>query len=242
VRQYLEQMMNYPDENRKLGIKAWAEEDRPREKLLNKGRSAVTDAELLAILIRTGTLSETALDVAKNILSLAGNDLNRLARMSVKELTKVKGLGETKAITIMSALELGRRRKDETIQELPKIDSASKVYELMKPHLLDLDVEQFWILFLNRASRVIGKQFLSQGGIAGTVVDPRMIFKAAIENMASSIVLVHNHPSGNLRPSEQDNQITKKLKEGGRLLEIFVADHVIFANNGYYSYADEGQI
>ncbi len=234
--------MNYPDENKKLGIKAWAEEDRPREKLLNKGRSAVTDAELIAILIRTGTPAETALDVAKNILNLAGNDLNRLAKLSVKELTKVKGLGNTKAITIVSALELGRRRKDETIQEMPRINSSNLVYEIMKPHLLDLDVEQFWVLFLNRASRLIGKQFLSQGGITGTVVDPRIIFKAALENMASNIILVHNHPSGNLKPSDQDNQITKKLVEGAKLLDMQVVDHLIFANNGFYSFADEGQI
>jgi len=234
--------MNYPEENKKLNIKSWAEEDRPREKLLAKGRSAVTDAELLAILIRTGTKEETALDVAKNILAMAGNDLNQLAKMSVNEIMKIKGLGETKAITIVSALELGRRRKNETVEDLPKINSAKLVYDLMKPHLIDLEVEQFWILFLNRASRLIGKQFLSQGGASGTVVDPKVIFKAAIEKMANGLILVHNHPSGNLTPSEQDKQITKKLVDGAKLLEISVLDHLIFANTGYFSFAEEGQL
>lgn len=234
--------MNYPEENKKLSLKEWADDDKPREKLLLKGRAALSDAELLTILIRTGTKEETALDVAKNVLALAGNDLNRLAKLSVNELTKIKGLGYTKAITIVSALELGRRRQAETPETYPLINRASLVYDLMKPHMLDLDVEQFWVLFLNRASRLIGKQMISHGGITGTVVDVRVIFKAALEQNASSLILVHNHPSGNLKPSHQDETITKRLVATGQTMDIQVVDHVIFANTGHFSFADNGMM
>jgi DNA repair protein RadC len=203
-----------------LKILSWAEEDRPREKLLLKGKSALSDAELIAILIGSGTRSLSAVDVAKIILTRAENDLNQLAKFSVKDLQKIKGIGEAKAISIVSALELGRRRKDADFARKVQIACSNDIYQLMKPELMDLPKEEFWILLLNRANSLIKKEQVSSGGVSGTVADPKIIFKAALDQYASSVVLVHNHPSGNLKPSQADINLTTKMKEAGKLLEI----------------------
>jgi len=225
-----------------LTIKPWSPEDRPREKLLLKGKSSLSDAELIAILLGTGTTTLSAVDVGKAILHVSNNDLHTLASLSLKELTKVKGIGEAKAITIIAAMELGRRRKDLEARDKPKITGARDVFELLKSDLMDLPHEEFWILLLNRANRVSKKIQISQGGVAGTVADPKIIFKLALENLASGIVLAHNHPSGNLTASQADINLTHKLKEGAKLLEIQVLDHVIFAGQKYFSFADEGMM
>lgn len=225
-----------------LNIKRWAAEDRPREKLLLKGKAALTDAELIAILLGTGTAAMSAVDVAKAILEAVGNDLNELARLTVKDLMKIKGVGEAKAITIVSALELGRRRKDLLGEEKPKISGSKDIYDLLKAELLDIPHEAFWIVLLNRANRVIKKHQISQGGVAGTVADPKIIFKIALEELASGVILAHNHPSGNLTASQSDIDLTRKLKESGKLLEIQILDHIIVAGKKYMSFADEGLI
>lgn len=225
-----------------INIKNWSPEDRPREKLLLKGKSALSDAELIAILLGSGTTTLSAVDLAKNILQCAGNNLHELARLSVKDLMKIKGIGEAKAITIIAALELGRRRKDVLTDEKPRISSSADVFELVKGDLLDIPHEEFWVLLLNRANRVVKKQQVSQGGVAGTVADPKIIFKMALEELASGIILAHNHPSGNLTASQADIALTKKLKEAGKLLEIQVLDHIIVASQKYFSFADEGLI
>jgi len=225
-----------------LRILSWAEEDRPREKLLGKGRAALTDAELIAILLGSGTVSLTAVDVAKIILKEVNNDLHELARLSVKDLQKFKGIGEAKAITIISALELGRRRKEaETIQK-PKVTCSEDAYNYIKPDLLDLPHEEFWVILLNRANHIIKKQPVSSGGVSGTIADPKLIFKIALENLASGIILAHNHPSGNLKPSEADILLTSKLKTAGKFLDLPILDHLIFTNDSYYSFADEGKL
>jgi DNA repair protein RadC len=223
-----------------LTIKEWAAEDRPREKLVLKGKAALSDAELLAILLGTGTASFSAVEVAKKVLSSTSNNLDELAKLSVKDLTKVKGVGEAKAITIVAALELGRRRKELMPEEKPKIVSSKDAYDLLSGDLMDQPHEEFWIILTNRAQRVIKKHKISSGGIAGTVADPKIIFKAALEELASGVILVHNHPSGNLSASASDMQLTSKLKEGGKLLEIQVLDHIIIAGKRYLSFADEG--
>jgi DNA repair protein RadC len=225
-----------------LNIKSWAEEDRPREKLLLKGTAALTDAELIAILLGTGTASLSAVDLAKNLLQQAGNNLDDLARLSVKDLMKIKGIGEAKAITIISALEIGRRRKEINVAERPKISGSKDAYELVRGELMDLPHEEFWVIMLNRANRLIKTHQISQGGVHGTVADPKIIYKTALESLASGIIVAHNHPSGNLTPSQQDVELTKKLKEAGKLLEIQLLDHVIVAGKNYYSFADEGLI
>ena len=222
----------------KLNIKQWAEEDRPREKLLLKGKSALSNAELLGILIGSGTRELTAVDLAKMILEQNNNDLNKIARLNVQELKKFKGIGDARAINIVSALELGRRRTTaESVLE--KITGSADVYECMKPALTDLPHEEFWLLLLNRANKIIKKQPISQGGVSGTVADPKLIFNHALNHLASSVILVHNHPSGNTKPSEADKRLTKQLFEAGKLLEIAVLDHIIFTDNAYFSFADE---
>ncbi len=223
-------------------IRSWAEEDRPREKLLLKGRTALSDAELIAILIGSGTREQSAVDVAKEIMRYAENNINQLAKMSIKDLMKNKGIGEAKAITIVAALELGRRRLDTTVETKKKITNSSHVYEIMRPYLLDKTMEEFWILMLNRANEVIKTAQISIGGIAGTIADNRMIFKLAIENLSSSIILVHNHPSGQLTPSRADLDLTKQIANAGKIMDIPVLDHLIFTDNGFYSFQDEGQI
>jgi DNA repair protein RadC len=224
------------------GIKSWAEDDRPREKLMAKGRAVLSDAELLAILIGSGTTKLTAVDVGKLMLQGVGNDLNALAREGVKQLCRHPGIGEAKAITVVAALELGRRRKEADAAPRSTITCSRDIYNLMRPHLLDLPHEEFWIILLNRANVVMRKTAISRGGVAGTVADPKMIFKEALEQLASSIILVHNHPSGNRSPSGADIQLTKKLKEAGSFLDLPILDHLIFAEQGYYSFADEGML
>ncbi|MBO6496056.1 MAG: DNA repair protein RadC [Roseivirga sp.] len=225
-----------------LNILSWAEEDRPREKLLLKGRSVLSDAELIAILIGSGSSELSAVDLSKKILQSVNHDLNSLARLSVKDLIQFKGIGEAKAISIVSALELGRRRKATEPAKRIKIQSSKDAYECIAPELLDLPTEQFWVIMLNRSNHIIHKRNISQGGVSGTVADPKLIFKKALDDLASGIILVHNHPSGNLQPSQADRQLTKKIVEAGKLLEIPVLDHIIFADNGYYSFADEGEL
>jgi DNA repair protein RadC len=225
-----------------LTIKNWSPEDRPREKLLLKGKSTLSDAELIAILLGTGTTTLSAVELAKKILQHADNNLHALASRSIKELTEIKGIGEAKAITIVAAMELGRRRKDLDMNEKPKITSSKELYELLKGDLLDIPHEEFWIILLNRANRVIKKAQISQGGVAGTVADPKIIFKAAIESLATGIILAHNHPSGNLTASQADIDLTKKLKAGAKLLEMQVLDHIIVGGQKYFSFADEGLI
>jgi DNA repair protein RadC len=223
-------------------IKSWAEADRPREKLLNHGRSVLSDAELIAILIGSGTQSLSAIDVGKNILAEVKHDLNHLAKFSVKELMNFKGIGQAKAISIIAALELGRRRKESAVQEKPKITSSQDAYELLKSVMLDLHHEEFWVIMMNRANRVIRMKRVSSGGISGTVADVKIIFKEAIDQMASALILAHNHPSGNRNPSDQDVRLTRKMKESGLLLDIPVLDHIIFAEDKYYSFADEAML
>jgi len=225
-----------------LKITHWAEEDRPREKLLLKGKVALSDAELIAILLGSGTVSVSAVELAKQILQSVDHNLNDLAKLSIKDLKKFKGIGEAKAITIVSALELGRRRKESEPTKRPRITSSQNVYDVMAPHLMDLPHEEFWILMLNKANVVIKKEQVSMGGVSGTIADPKIIFKKAVESLASAIILVHNHPSGNLKPSQADIMLTRKLKEGGKLLDIPVLDHLIFTDENYYSFADEGMM
>jgi len=225
-----------------LHIKTWAEEDRPREKLLLKGKASLSDAELIAILIGSGTTRLTAVDVAKLILSAVGHDLSELARLSVKDLMKHKGIGQAKAITIVSALELGRRRREAAATAKTRITCSADIYNCMKPQLLDLPHEEFWVILLNRANVVMRKEPVSSGGVAGTVADPKIIFKKALEQLASSIILVHNHPSGNCQPSAADMALTRKMKEAGQFLDLPVLDHLIFTDQDYYSFADEGTL
>lgn len=224
----------------KLGIKAWAEADRPREKLLLQGRRQLTDAELIAILIGSGSKNETAVDLSKRILSSCQHDLNQLSKLGVKELSKFKGIGEAKAIAIVAALELGRRRKATELRQPDKITSSKDAYQIISADLSDLPHEEFWLLLLNRANFVIAKHFVSKGGQSGTVVDPKMVFKTALEHGANGIILAHNHPSGSLKPSSADISITKRLVEVGKILEIAVFDHLIIGENDFLSLADEG--
>ena len=222
-----------------LTIRDWPEDDRPREKMLAKGIGVLTDAELIGILLRMGTKALSAVDLAKVILKAAGDDLNELAKLNVTDLQKIKGVGEAKAITIIAALELGRRRKASAMQERPHITSAADVYFLMMPHLLDQRYEQFWVLMMNNAGRVITKKMVSTGGVASTTVDPKVIFRHAFEANASGLIMVHNHPSGNKRPSKQDVILTEKVRQAGSHLDLPLLDHLIFTDQGYYSFADE---
>jgi DNA repair protein RadC len=223
-------------------ILSWAEEDRPREKLLLKGRAALSDAELIAILIGSGTVALSAVDVAKGVMNAVGNNIHALAKLNIKELMKNKGIGEAKAITIIAALELGRRRSDIVHQKKRKITTPVHVHQEMKPYLLDLPHEEFWIILLNRANDVIKPVQISVGGISGTVADVKMIFKTAIDNLASAIILVHNHPSGQLTPSQEDKYLTRKIVEAGRILDLPVIDHILFADQGFYSFVDGGDM
>ncbi|MGM0666377.1 MAG: RadC family protein [Bacteroidota bacterium] len=225
-----------------LKIKDWALEDRPREKLLYKGISSLSDAELLAILLGSGSNDKSAVDLAREILSIASNNLHRLGKLDVHDLVKLKGIGTAKAINIMAALELGRRRKSAEIIEAAKIRSSNDVYTIFNPLLADLTHEEFWLLYLNRSNKILSRHKLSQGGVSGTITDVRLIIKKALELLASSMIICHNHPSGNLDPSEADNRITQKIKEAAACFDINLLDHVIVTDNGYYSYADNGAL
>jgi DNA repair protein RadC len=228
------------EENEILNIKSWAEEDRPREKLMGKGRQILSEAELIAILIGSGSRNETAVELSKRILSAVENNLNELGKLSVKELTKFKGIGEAKAVSIVAALELGRRRKETDAIKREKIVTSKDAYDALRGKIADLPHEEFWLLILNRANAIVKKELISRGGVAGTVVDTKIIFKSAVEHYASSIIICHNHPSGNLKPSDADIKITKNIKEAGKIMEIPLIDHLIITENGYYSFADEG--
>jgi DNA repair protein RadC len=223
-------------------IKSLAEEDRPREKLLLKGRQALSSAELIAILIRTGTRNETAIDIAHKIVNKYNSDLNELGKISVAELSKIHGIGKTKAITIIAALELGRRRQLFESEKKAQIRSSSDIYEYVHPLIADLPHEEFWILYLNKSNRVIEREKVSSGGVTGTVVDVKIIMKHAIEKLATSIALCHNHPSGNINPSDADITLTKRIRDAGNLLDITVVDHIIIGDKSYYSFNDEGMI
>ena len=226
--------------NDNLSIKNWAEDDKPREKLMLKGKTVLTDAELLAILIGSGSRTESAVGLCQRILKSVDNNLSALGKLSITQLSNFKGIGEAKAISIIAAMEIGRRRRAEDAQELKKLTSSKMVFEIMQPIIGELYHEEFWILFLNGASRIINKQQHSKGGIAGTVVDKRMIFKGAFECNAVSLILVHNHPSGKLTPSDKDIKITKEIKLAGIQLDIRVLDHIIITENGYFSFNDDG--
>ncbi len=230
---------NQHQEGTYLKIQDWAKEDRPREKLMQKGCSALTDAELIGILLGSGTRQLSAVNLAQLILKHHNHDLNDLAKRSVKELQKFKGIGEAKAIAIVSAMELSRRRKEQDESEKPRINTSRDIYRLMKVELSDKLVEQFWIVLLTRANYVIKKHLVSSGGTAKLAVDPKVIFKTALDYHAASIVLVHNHPSNNPNPSQRDIELTERLIRGGRVLDIPVIDHIIFTENHYFSFADE---
>jgi len=223
-----------------IPIKLLAEDDRPREKLVNIGRQNLSDAELLAIQIGFGTREETAIQLAQRVLNSYGNDLHLLAKASIAELKKFKGIGEAKAINIASAFELGRRRNENEIVSKAKISCSGDAFKLLNKKLSDLPHEEFWILLLNRANSVVKMECISKGGISGTVVDARLILKPAIETLASGIILCHNHPSGQLKPSEQDLSLTKKIKESSRVMDINLLDHIIIGDQKYLSFADEG--
>jgi DNA repair protein RadC len=221
-------------------INQWAEDDRPREKFLLKGKSTLSDSELLAILIGSGSRNESAVQLCQRILASAENNLNTLGKISVAQLMKFKGIGEAKAISIAAALELGRRRRAEDAIDLKKITSSKAVFNIMQPIIGELPHEEFWVLYLNNSNKVIYKAQLSKGGITGTVVDIRLVFKIAFEQNATGLILSHNHPSGKLIASEADLKITKRIKEAGQTLEIQVLDHIIITENGYLSFQDEG--
>ncbi len=222
-----------------FSIKNWSQDDQPREKLRDKGRAALSDAELVAILIGSGSKNESAVDLSKRILASVSNHLNELGKLSLKQLMEFKGIGEAKAITIAAALELGRRRRSEEALVRKKIDSSRSVFDIMQPLLGDLTHEEFWIIYLNNSNKIIQKDKLSKGGITGTLVDVRLVLKNALQYGATGIILVHNHPSGTLKPSEADKQLTSKLKTASQSLDIKVLDHLIITQNDYFSFADE---
>ena len=228
------------NENHNISIKHWAEDDRPREKLILKGKAALSDAELIAILIGSGNRNETAVDLSKRILNSTQNNLLSLSKLNLKELQLFKGIGEAKAISIIAALELGKRRRESEALEKPKIATSRDAFEIIQSVLSDLRYEEFWVILLNRSNKVIGKFQVSDGGVAGTVVDPKKLFKLALENNTSYVILSHNHPSGNLKPSEADILLTRKLIEAGKLLELPILDHIIMGEEKYLSFADEG--
>ena len=227
------------DDAKKLTIKEWNADDRPREKMLAKGISALSDAELLAILISTGTKSQSALDLARAVLSSAENSLHLLGKRTVNDFTKIDGIGEAKAVTIMAALELGRRRRESDL-ERREIKMSADVCELMQPIIGDLPHEEFWVLFLNRSNRLIDKALISSGGVSGTTVDVRIIMKKAIERLASSLILVHNHPSGNLTVSAEDKNITKRIADAAKLFDMNIMDHIIIGDKKHVSLHEMG--
>lgn len=228
------------EDGQPLNIKNWSPADRPREKLMEKGTSALSDAELIAILLGSGIAKLSAVEVAKKLLARVEHNLDNLARLSVKELMKARGVGEARAIAIIAALELGRRRKGHNPDEKPKIEGSAAAFELIKGDLMDLLHEEFWVMALNRANRLLKKKRVSEGGVSGTVADPKIIFKFAVDELASGIIVAHNHPSGNLKPSESDIKLTRKIKEAGFVMEITLLDHLIIGQGKYLSFADEG--
>jgi DNA repair protein RadC len=230
------------NEYKKLNIKDWAVEDRPREKLLAKGARHLTDAELIAILISSGNINETAVELAKRILTATDNDLNNLGRQGIDFLKTFNGIGEAKAVTIVAALELGKRRKNAEGLNKSKITGSKDAVDFFMPLLGDLNHEEFWVMLLNRGNKIIDTFMVSQGGISGTVIDVRLILKKAIEKLASSLILCHNHPSGTMQASDADRKITNKIVDAAKIMDIVVLDHVIIGQNSYLSFADEGML
>lgn len=228
--------------NSSTSIKNWAFDDRPREKLFTKGATALSDSELLAILINTGSKTKSAVELGKEVLNLGKNNLNELGKLSVNELMKIKGIGEAKAITLAAALELGRRRQASLSLLKSVIKSSNDIAEYLRITLKDNQSEVFAVVFLNKANKINNFEIISKGGITGTVADPRIILKKALESDATSIVLCHNHPSGNLKPSKADEELTTKIKEAAKYFDILVMDHIIVSEDGYYSFADEGML
>lgn len=227
-------------QEQKYSIKQWAKDDQPREKLLLKGAENLSNSELLAILVRNGTPQKTAVDLAKELLKLGKDNLNELGKLSVKELMRVKGIGLAKAITIAASLELGKRRETGLVLQKKTVSDSEDIARYLQLALKDYRHEVFAIMFLNRANRITHFEIISEGGITGTVADPRIILKRALEENAVNIILCHNHPSGSLRPSLADEALTRKIREAGQFLDIKVLDHVIVSEDGYYSFADEG--
>ncbi|RRQ45517.1 RadC family protein [Chryseobacterium sp. SC28] len=223
-----------------MSIKSLAEDDRPREKFLLKGKSAVSDSELLAIIMGSGNKEESAVELARRILNSVENNWHRLSQLSIKDLTKFKGVGEAKAISIATALEIGTRRSQQEVLERSQITSSKDSYEILETHLSHLSTEEFWVIFLNHQNKVLYKACLFRGGIDSSAVDVRVIFKTALEHFSTRIVVAHNHPAGSLKPSQQDLNLTQKIREAGNLLNIDLLDHLILTQNGYYSFIDEG--
>jgi DNA repair protein RadC len=223
-------------------ITAWAEEDRPREKMINKGRQALSDAELIAILIGSGSVGESAVELSRQILADVDNNLHELGRRSLADLQRYKGIGEAKSVTIAAALELGRRRQLSDLRERPRISCSRDAFQAIALLLTDLHHEEFWVLHVNKANEVMTRRKLSTGGMAGTVVDIKILFKTAIEGNAAAIIAMHNHPSGNLQPSQADIDLTRRLKKAGEVLDLPLLDHLIVSERGYYSFADEGMM
>lgn len=230
---------NYPQNNH---IKAWAEEDRPREKLMLKGKAALSDAELLAIILGSGNREETAVDLARRMLNQCKNNWHELSRLGLNELCKFKGIGEAKAISIITALEIGSRKAHQLALEKPKVTGSKDCFDLFHPKIADLNTEEFWVMYLNQGNRVISIEKLSSGGLTQTVVDKRLIFKSAFEKNATAVILAHNHPSGNLTPSAADRQITDEIKKAGDIVGVQLLDHLIVTSGSYYSFIDEGML
>jgi DNA repair protein RadC len=233
-------MKDYRSADQKKSIKDWAEEDRPREKLFLKGPDALSESELLAIIMGSGSQSESAVELAKRILASVSNNVAELSRLGIPDLLKFKGVGQAKAITIIAAIELGKRRQKSEVLLRKTVTSSRDAFEIMQPILGYLTYEEFWIITLSRSNKVKRTLCISEGGVEGTVADPKKIFKLALDDNASSVILCHNHPSGALVPSEGDKKITRKCKDAGAFLDLQVIDHLIIANNEYFSFADNG--
>lgn len=227
---------------KKMTIKSWALDDRPREKLLAKGISALSSAELIAILIGSGNKNESAVDLSKRILQSVNQNITELSKLPIEKLMEFNGIGEAKAISIITALELGKRRQLEGSSQIPKIKSSRQVYEIMYPLIGDKEHEEFWVLYLNNSNKILSKSFMSKGGITATLVDLRLLYKRAFELSAVAIILCHNHPSGNIEPSVADKELTNKIKQAGDSLDIKLLDHLIITEKSYFSFADNGQI
>jgi len=225
-----------------FSIKHWSDDDKPREKLVQKGKSVLSDAELVAILIGSGSRNESAVELSKRILASVNNNLNELGKLSIKQLMQFKGIGEAKAVTIAAALEMGRRRRGEDAQKITKINSSKDAFDLLRPRMGELEHEEFWILYLNNANKVLHSSLLSKGGLTGTLVDVRIVLRQALELGAVALVLAHNHPSGTLHPSEEDRKVTQKLKRASEALDVKVLDHLIITQKDYFSFADEGML
>lgn len=226
--------------NQNLSIKSWALDDRPREKLLLKGKQSLSDAELVAILLNSGTKDKSAVQLAKELLSNSANNLSKFGKVTIKDLTKIKGIGEAKAITILAAMELGRRRKEVEFPNKLKIRTSKDIFQYLSARFQDLNHEECFILLINRANEIIHTEQVSKGGLTSTIIDGKIIFKIALDHLASAFVLCHNHPSGQLTPSNADLKLTNKIAEFGKMIDLPLLDHVIFADNGYFSFADNG--